>query len=360
MSDQVFQGDNSPLYTVGGFTAVSLVGSDWRCQFVVASADLATTYVSRSVTDLSDDFLNFQAHITAAESKTLPPGEYVAVFEITNISDAEYTREAHNDVEILAQAVHPTTSTDLTNPIPGGNIVVVEAPYVDFAGAPVTPVSASYVVTDQDGNEVIASTPITIGGLSAFITIPGASNAVTAGVAREGRVLTMTVVTASTTHVSEIIYVLNAAQQLILLTNSFQTFPQSIVNGMDIGEIDTFKAATPREQITAMIEAFHQIVKLRFQVAGTVYSLMALSTTEFEELPADFKRALREAQILQSDFNLGGQELEKRIQEGVMAETIGESSMFLRPRPPLRLGISRKTLKALNRYMDWSLAAGRG
>lgn len=230
--------------------------------------------------------------------------------------------------------------------------------FVDAEGIATVPVSATYSILD--GRGALLFGPTAIAGLQAAheLVIPAPENTLVDEV-RAYRQVVVTYDVGGTELTFDFEYILEDETVLSIGTNSFQTIGEALVTAMSLVEIQTFNVATRAVQMAALSQAFDHIVSMSFRYREELYSLNFYTATEYDALPAKFYDAIKKAQIIQADYLLGGDKLEERFQRGVMAETTGESSVMFRPLKPLKVGISRRALRLLAPFLDFSIGTRR-
>lgn len=252
-----------------------------------------------------------------------------------------------------------------------GSVVKVSITYANDEGLAIIPSSLSYRVFDQDFVELVASTPIAYaaGDTFADITVGSTENTLGVGERRVMRIVELTIVTDDGTYTQEVRYIIEANATLTTGDNSFQGYNEALLTSMDIINISGWDAANDRDRKKALIEAYHNICNLRFFItysqdrvfAGeTIINLQDLSKAELLVLDVDFMNAIRKAQVIEADVLLGGDLIEEKRRNGLMSETIGESSNMFRPGKPLVMAVSKRALRILAKYVSHARELGRG
>jgi hypothetical protein len=85
-----------------------------------------------------------------------------------------------------------------------------------------------------------------------------------------------------------------------------------------------------------------------------------MSVESFDLLPAGFLRAIKRAQLIEANVILGGDVVGRKRQDGILSETIGESSASFSDKPFLNLPISRQAYEELRRYIVIRIGVARG
>ena len=284
-----------------------------------------------------------------------------------------------------------------------GTAVVLTVDLQDRNGNAIEGSSVEYRIVDQDGNEILARGPLDSfgSGSEAVVEIPASLNAVatidpatiTANqidtyFVRESRTVELYVLDdAGNTALITASYALEPSETLITGLNSFQSFPQAQLTAFDLPGLDGWSAANEKDKIAALIEARLHICQLRFNIINsnvnwgqdnmnyvpegaypTPYAgmfmfngnLALITPSNFINLPARFKTALRRAQVAEADSILGGDPVDVRRKEGLILESIGEVKQMFRGGKPLELPVSKRALRYVSPFISFSQRIGRG
>lgn len=274
-----------------------------------------------------------------------------------------------------------------------GTPVTLTVPLKDKSGNPLDVSAVAYRVVDQDGVEVVTSSPLAgfiASSPEALITVLAGSNALAAGALRELRSVELSCVVSDNTVVITQTYAVEVADPLQVGLNSFQTYLQAEFTSLSVPKIVGWDNASVSERIAALIDARSHICQLNFSQLnsninfgqdslnyvpegtfptnyagnGNLFlfngSLSLLSPEQFVKLPSRFKDALRLAQVAEADVILGGDPIEARRRDGLMLESVGESKQMFRPGKPLELPVSRRALSYLGQFVSFSRRIGRG
>lgn len=253
-----------------------------------------------------------------------------------------------------------------------GTAVTQTIAFVDLNGDPVAPTAASVRVLDQEGAELVTSTPIvfSVGDTEVDVIIPAEINTLApVGPTQALRLVELTMETAAGPVVTLTRYIIRTLQRLAVLLNSFQTFDSALLEAMDMPRMDGWTVADEAAKTAALIEAYMRLTQIGYRVPKAFVDAQSvidpqyaetvpprrwhvMTYPEFAALPEPFRRALRRAQIAEADVVLNGDVIGGRRRAGLMSETIGESSMMFRPGKPLNLGVSEQALAYLSGYVD--------
>jgi hypothetical protein len=257
---------------------------------------------------------------------------------------------------------------------PVGVAVTVTIPLVDFNGDPVTPTGLSYVVYNENDEEVVEETAldVTEGMTDAEITVPGDLNTVVEGAPAGIRTVVLQIDVEGGSFRIDLLYKLRANVPLVLLKNSFQTYAGAQLLASEMTRMFGWDGADDATRQAALVEAYERLTRVGYRVRrpqdidfqNTVGELNdlediieprswpVLQLTRWQNLPDHFKRALKRAQVLEANEILRGDKIGEKRRSGLMSESIGESSMMFRPGKPLQLGISAPALEALTGYIN--------
>lgn len=257
---------------------------------------------------------------------------------------------------------------------PVNSAITITVPFIDANGDPVAPTGASAVVTNELDEVVatIASIPFSPGDTSADLVLSAGINA-TPGL----RTIVVTVATASGSFAASLErYVLLAAVPLVLLQNSFQTYSQALYEASQMMPNLAWDNASEIERITGLSTAFDMLTRFGYRIYNTndpddqsrlfghTYVIPAaywasMTVDRWNEYPEHFRRAIRRAQIAQAAEMVNGDIVAKKRRQGLLSETIGESSMMFRSGKPLDIGMSKDVLSYIARYIDYRVTITR-
>lgn len=165
---------------------------------------------------------------------------------------------------------------------------------------------------------------------------------------------------------AEIDLVIASGTSLVAGLNSFAGFPDLFLASYDLVDLSAFKLSDKEQQITALVNAYYNIAKLRleFSTPDTLASAGVISSSTLTALdllsltPQDRARLLH-AQLIEADFLLGGDPIEMQRRTGLLSHAAGESTHFYRTSKPLELPVSRKTAEALRGLITYAIRTGR-
>lgn len=255
---------------------------------------------------------------------------------------------------------------------PVGLAFVVTIPFLDLNGDPVSPTGLFARVVNEDGTVLDTFTPAVVeGDTDVELDIPATCNAapgarsVELDMTVEGGVITTTVN-----------YLVVAPVVLQLFENSFQTSLQALALSSEMVNLVGWDGAGAADRSKALAEAFFRLTTIgyRAQRAEDLDTQNYIPDTDlvikprswpymtierWKALPARFRKALCKAQILEANEILRGDPVEGKRRQGILSESIGESSMMFRSGKPLDLGISPAALQALSGFIEYRIATTR-
>lgn len=238
--------------------------------------------------------------------------------------------------------------------------VIVKLPFVDDEGLSVEPTALEYMVVNEFGIEVVATTVIpvipTTGQVA--IEVEGADNTLEADIIRGYRQVILTITTATDSIVVREGYILEFSASLVLLTNSFQTYEEALLHSRGV-ILEGWEAANEEHRKSALAQGYDRFGGFNWQFNFTdgtyqVKTLDQLTLDEWALLEPRHQHDYRLAQIVQADYHLGGSTIEKDIDDGLQSSSQGEVSQFYRPRATLTLALSRHALQYVGKYVNWT------
>jgi hypothetical protein len=245
-----------------------------------------------------------------------------------------------------------------------GVAVDIVLPLVDANGKTLYPVSATYSLYDHNGDELLADEDVTLNldAIALTVRVVAAYNALAVTDKTGIRVVDVTVVEADgeTRHI-EAEYGLYAINRLTLWETSFVEYYESLRLAMDRVDLSLIMSATRSDRESALISAYTKISRMKFSIQGLsdyVY-FPDMGADDIAELPIAFVNALKLAQLLEANSELGADVIEDKRRSGIMSETIGESSMMFRPRTPLVRTLHRAAAEVLAPYISYGAILGR-
>lgn len=258
-----------------------------------------------------------------------------------------------------------------------GESLTLAIPLTDELGTCYEVSVVDYRIVDQADAELVARSNLATfnsGDKQAVISISAAVNTLTVGGSpRELRAvelfLTTTAGTVKLTHE----YVVEASSVLALGVNSFQGYNAALLVGFDIPNLPAWNAASKAERISAMIASWRNIGRLYLRYfaeendqSRIVYitsesgNLTALTADQFNSLPDLMKEAVYRAQVMESDYILGNDNMDEIRNAGLVSTSVGESEQVFKPVAPYQGAVCKRAMKELSRYIDNKKRVVRG
>lgn len=249
-----------------------------------------------------------------------------------------------------------------------GEAISESLPFADDNGKRLVPTSLSYRLLDDTGAELKAAAAILVfDAASGTVQIPvsSADNSLELGVSHGFRRIELSITTASYVYIQEFDYLLEATQLFLVGENSWQTYETALVTARMVTSLSGWEAATPENRKFALLRSFDQMRSFTYEFRylsgeSVEYTVSDLPAGDFGSLSTAQIQDFRKAQLVQADYLLGGNPIEKDIQDGLQSSTIGEISQFYRPRATLNLALCRAALSYVGKYIRWRLRVGRG
>ena len=246
--------------------------------------------------------------------------------------------------------------------------VTVNVPFKDSQGNVIVPTAASYRVLDEAGTELVAATSASVGADPIPVVVPAAKNTLAAGTPQGYRTVEMSFTIAGGTVVATPGYIVESGSVLIIMTNSYQTFGSAEMHAAALQDLKKWDDKTERERKMAMIQAYHRLGTLTYKINDrvtdqssidfgkqqTVLSINRLTVAQFDLLLATFRDAIKRAQVAEADVILDNDSIIGRRRDGLMSESVGETSQFFRPSKPLTLPVSNRALRELQGFVHFS------
>jgi hypothetical protein len=260
-----------------------------------------------------------------------------------------------------------------------GRAATFAIPALDDAGQAIAATAAEWALYDDRG------LPIAAGPVSSFVAgadaaafrIEAEHLTLAADIPSAGREIVVSFETADGPVEARDFFVLVASRPLVVMVNSFMSYAEALSVRSSFGPTldgwDVTSSLTMRQG--ALAEAFERIARMIFAIShldpmthASSYAaygtgadepfdttrrlrLRSLTVEQFDALPDQFRRAVKRAQLMEANVLLGGDAVGKKRQDGVISETIGESSIFFSSKPYLNLPVSRQAFEELKRYV---------
>jgi hypothetical protein len=251
--------------------------------------------------------------------------------------------------------------------------VALPYPFQDLNGQPVTP---ELVMADlYDGDERLVHSFGTLsfqpGDTSIEVTIAGEFNVLGAGELNAARILRVVLVTDAGDIEMSQSYGVIGAKRIQVMNNSFTTLEAAELAARDMPNLAGWASATDDQKYAALIDAYAKISRMTMRYTTyatndlgrrcpnqTIVKWGDITLDQFNAMPAEFRKALRMAQIYQADESIENDPILARQRAGIISETIGESSVMLRG-GQLSLDIASKASAALKGYIYYNFRIAR-
>jgi hypothetical protein len=220
-------------------------------------------------------------------------------------------------------------------------------------------------LVDQEENVLIPAGDLqSVAGQSEIqIQVPAASNTLEAGAVRALRVIEAYFVSPAGTTKTTFEYVIEAEHTLVVNSNTFQTYGEAVLCAYELFGLNAWSSASKADRSAALVAARRNIGQLRFRYLFDAFQdriensfgvsdITMISQSTWNSLPADFVAAIKRAQVIEADYLLAGGEnpVDVKRRMGIVSETIGESSMFMRSARQLEMAVCRRAMKELAKY----------
>lgn len=147
-------------------------------------------------------------------------------------------------------------------------------------------------------------------------------------------------------------FILEAQELLVKGANSFMDYFEAMLTAEEVSGVEFFKGAAKADQITALTTAYQILCTMVYgDNTGDHYDIGGYDATRLDTLEPGLLRALRIAMVLEANEMLDGNSLHYKRQDGLMSETIGESSMMFRPGNIQNFPVTRRSMNFLRNYV---------
>ncbi|WP_456868319.1 hypothetical protein [Galbibacter sp. BG1] len=252
--------------------------------------------------------------------------------------------------------------------------ISVTFPFTDLNDQPVVPISYSATLYDDEETPLfeVSNPPFDPDLGHVEVVIPKEFNRLGVGQLTAGRVLHFSLHTADGVIPRKFSYVIEGTFRLVIMQNSFLTLEGAELVAREMINIPGWNNASEENRNIALIEAFNRLTRIpmRFRTENgdndrgrlemfaqeTVIQRSqwpTITREDFMNWPANFRKALRKAQITEANELLEGDPIAKKHRAGILSETIGESSMMLRSGKVER-DVSSTTLQQLSGFIYYS------
>ena len=225
-----------------------------------------------------------------------------------------------------------------------GQTVNVVVPFQNEAGAAIIPTAITARLFDGNSDLLMDLGAVSFNPAqsSTTVVVLGALNMISGDEAREARRLEVSITHAAGVTKKHLTYGVEYERSLTIMVNSFQTHETALVRASELVNLTRLTAATEERQKAALAEAFAIITgfNMVYEIRSdeSPYRVIsehvldadgwaAVTADVFKtQLPSAFKRALTRAQLFQADELLQGSAVLDKRRQGIVTETIAESS----------------------------------
>lgn len=265
--------------------------------------------------------------------------------------------------------------------------VALDVLFTDDSGAPLAVKGVSAALYDGEHVNIadFGSIPFDPADTKVTITVPAQENVLGEGELSAARVVRVHLDCGANVLTRTLSYIIEAESRLEILNNTFLTLEAAEVFARDLPSLKAWSAADDDKKVAALINAYSRLsrVQLRYTKAHPVTEITPttrpwppgrpardcdvvirpggwkkFTKEDFLAMPADFRKAIRLAQMIEANEILTDSPYEARHRAGVISETVGESSVMLRG-GRLELGVSNQTLRALSGFVYYDVRIAR-
>lgn len=174
--------------------------------------------------------------------------------------------------------------------------------------------------------------------------------------------LTLTDDDGATDH-QEVIYYLLKESRLVKCENSLMTYMEALMMIPDIPNMEAWGLSDKNTRIAALRQAYEDVGMLTLSKnlfseelllanTDTHRNIRMFGPLDFAALAGQTQYDLMRAQLLHAEYLLGGEKAESMRKQGIMSNSVGESTMFFRTTFKLDNGISDRAYRCISRYID--------
>ncbi len=266
--------------------------------------------------------------------------------------------------------------------------VSIDVLFTDLNGVPIAVSGVTAALYDGDDQLIFDFGAIVFdpADTKVTITVPASDNVLRAGELSAARILRVALQADAGIYRQSVGYIIEAESRLEILNNTFITFEAAEVLARDMPGLKAWNSATDDAKRAALINAYARLSRIQFryrkprresEIATLVrpYAWQRRyhedldvvirpgdwakhTPAEFLAMPADFRKALRVAQLTEANEILTDSPYEARHRAGVISETVGESSVMLRG-DRFDLGVANDTLRALAGFVYYDVRITR-
>lgn len=252
-----------------------------------------------------------------------------------------------------------------------GTAALLSFSLLDEVGNAFTPTSLRWRITDESENVLRDWLVVAVPASEDLpLTIPAALTTLTPPATRSLRTIELEMTSAVGVLTLSESALIRAGSALVLGVNTFQTYGEALLRSQDM-LTDSLEGWSPETRVRremALSEAYQRIMQLplamRFadeqntltQDASYIRSfgggmVRELSPAQIAALYPPMLKDLRQAQLIEANEILSGDEIRTARAKGISSITVGESSHFFRGAQPLDFPVCERTMKHLQRWV---------
>ncbi|MER9176319.1 hypothetical protein NKH72_22325 [Mesorhizobium sp. M0955] len=250
--------------------------------------------------------------------------------------------------------------------------VTIGVAFADLNGGAVVPTAVKAVLYDGEDQLVydFGDQAFAPGDTSLNVTVPAAYNVLEDGISSDARILRIILVTPAGEIRRASSYIIQSETRLVIMQNSFMTLEAAEILARDTPNLTGWNGASDDQRYAGLINAYHKLIRIpmRYKMlptadrwcepCETIVRWGDITSDQFQDMPADFRRAVRSAQLMQADDLLENNPITKRHRDGIISETVGDSSIMLRG-GRLTLDISSRSLECLAGHIYYNFRISR-
>lgn len=244
---------------------------------------------------------------------------------------------------------------------PAGQSRSFSVEFVDSDGNPVTPASASYVLLDDSESEVIPQTLLDVSSAPSFvdILIDAPFNALSGSNRAFRQLIVSFQDSQGSSFVVEVPYLLESIGSVVAGENSFASYGSLVLESLNLANMEAFNEATISDQRAALINAWHNISNVSITGIDNITRTNQITSDVLNTLSSRVLQKLKQSQLIEANFILGGNPVEDRRRTGMISDSSGESAQFFRTSKPIELPICKEAANALRGLINWNMKLAR-
>lgn len=154
---------------------------------------------------------------------------------------------------------------------------------------------------------------------------------------------------------------IQSEETLVKGVDSFMSYDEAILMLEDMPGVAAIKSQPKSEVEATLKNAYRLLSQYTYQDnTGTHYDLTRYDAEQLDALEPGFLQALCYAQLVEANEYADPNSVYWKRMNGIMSETIGESSMMFRAGAVNNIGVSRRAMMFLRNYLVLSARIERG